>query len=84
MQERKTVLIDMKQTGFIQSVIEAVGLDNVIVKGTFTPSEHMPLEKDADGEPPSGMFSYISVVGILLYLSVHTRPYITIAVNCCA
>ena len=74
----------MKQTGFIQIVIEAVGLDNVIVKGKFTPSEHMPLEKDADGEPPSGMFSYISVVGILLYLSVHTRPYITIAVNCCA
>ena len=38
-QERKTELIDMKQTGLIQRVLEAVGLDDGMVKGKFTPSE---------------------------------------------
>ena len=64
--ERNTGFIEMKKTGLIQRVIEAVRLDNGIVKGKFTPSEQSPLVKDADGEPPSGMFSYSSVVGMLL------------------
>ena len=38
-QERKTVFIDMKKTGLIQLVLEAVGLDDGMVKGKFTPSE---------------------------------------------
>ena len=33
---------------------------------------------------PSGMFSYSSVVSILLYLSSHTHPYIAFSVNSCA
>ena len=74
----------MKQTGLIQRVIEAVVLEDGMVKGKFTPSEQSPLVKDADGEPPSGMFSYSSVVGMLLYFSGHTRPDIAFAVNCCA
>jgi hypothetical protein len=40
--------------------------------------------KDADGAPPSGEFSYSSVVGMLLYLSGHSRPDIAYAVNCAA
>ena len=48
-QESKTWLVDMKQTGFIQRVIEAVGLDDVMVKVKVTPSDQRTLVKDADG-----------------------------------
>jgi len=79
-----TGLLEMKQTGLIKRVIEAVGLDDGFSKGKFTPSEAKPLTKDPDGEEARGGFSYSSVVGMLLYLSGHTRPDIAYAVNCCA
>ena len=74
----------MKQTGLIHSVIEAVGLEDDMVKGKYTPSEQRTLVKDTNGETPSGMLRYISIVGILLYLSGHNRPDIDFTVNCCA
>jgi hypothetical protein len=80
----ETNLLEMKQTGLIKRVIEALGLDDGLAKGKYTPSESKPLIKDLDGEPASGAFSYSSVVGMLLYLSGHTRPDIAFSVNCCA
>jgi len=55
-------LLEMKQTGLIQRIIEAVGLDDGMVKGKYTPVEQQPLIKDADDKPPSGTFAYSTVV----------------------
>jgi hypothetical protein len=74
----------MKQTGLIKQVIEALGLNDGCAKGKYTPSESKPLVKDINGNSASGAFSYSSVLGMLLYLSGHTHPNITFAVNCCA
>ena len=48
-QDLKTGLLEMKHTGLIQHVIEAVGLDDGIPKVQFTPSEDNPLVKDDNG-----------------------------------
>jgi hypothetical protein len=80
----ETALLEMKQNGLIKRVIEALGLDDGLFKGKFTPSESKPLVKNLNGEAASGAFSYSSVVGMLLYLSGHACPDITFAVNCCA
>jgi hypothetical protein len=74
----------MKQTGLIQRVITALGLDDGYAKGKHTPAESKPLVRGADGEGAHGGFSYSSVVGMLLYLSGHTKLDIVYAVNCCA
>ena len=82
--DETTGLMEMKQAGLIDSVIETLGLDDGTVKGKSTPAESTPLVKDTDGEAACGSFSYSSVVGMLIYLSVHTRTDIDYAVNCCA
>ena len=79
-----TGLLEMKQTGLIDRVLDALGLDVGTVNGKATPAENAPLTKDEDGDPASGDFNYASVVGMLLYLAGHSRPDITYAVNCAA
>ena len=78
-----TVLLEMKQTGLIKRVIEALGLDDGYAKGKYTPPEAQLLVKDADGEEAHSRFSYSSVIGMPLYLSGHTCPNIAYAMNCC-
>ena len=82
--DKSTGLIEMKQTGLIKRVIENLGLDDGYAKGKHTPAEAKPLVKDESGEAANGVFRYASVVGMLIYLSGHTLPGITYAVNCCA
>ena len=79
-----TGLMELKQTGLIDRVIETLGLDISTTSGKFTPAEAKPLVKDANGEPALADFSYSKVVGMLLYLPGHTRHGIVYALNCCA
>ncbi len=51
----ETSLLEMKLTGLIKRIIEALGLDDG-AKGKFTPSESKTLVKDVNGELASGAF----------------------------
>ena len=73
--------LEMTQEGLIDRIIEALGLNVGTVHGKFTPAEGNPLVKDEDGEAAVGDFNYSSVIGMLLYLSGHSRPDIAYAVN---
>ncbi len=67
-----TGLLEMKQTGLIERVVETLGLDDEYARGKHTPAETKPLVKDEAGVAAAEGFSYSSVVGMLLYLSGHT------------
>jgi len=71
----------LTQEGLINRIIEALGLDTERSTPRSTPCLKAPLVKDEDGDPASGSFSYPSVVGMLLYLSGHSRPGIAYSVS---
>ena len=73
--------IHMKQPGLIKRVISALGFAESETTTKKTPAESKPLTKDEDGEPAQESFSYASVVGMLLYLSGHTRPDLSYSVS---
>jgi hypothetical protein len=70
--DSNTGMIEMNQTGLFDRVVEALGLDDGYSQGKHTPAETKPLVKDKDGPAAVEVFSYSSVVGMLLYLSEHT------------
>ena len=73
--------IKLTQTGLTKCIITALGLNNKYSHSCPTPAECAPLPKDADGESASGMINYASILGMLLYLSANSRPYISFAVH---
>ena len=76
--------IELKQTGLIGRVLEALGLDIKHENRTYTPVKTSPLTEDKDWPRPEGSFCYTSVVGTIIYLLGHSRPDIVYAVNLCA
>ena len=74
--------VTLLQEGLTQRIIDALGLKHC--NGTKTPAPKAPLPRDVDGIPFAGDFNYASVVGMLMYLSGHSRPDITFAVHQCA
>ena len=76
-------LLEMKQTGLIDWIIDAFGLDSKLSTNKWMPAEAKLLTRDEDSKQCQGLFSYASVVGMMLYLAGHTRPDIAYAVDCC-
>ena len=77
----KTILT---QSGLTQRVIEALGLGSSYSTSCSTPAEQAALPRGADGVPVTGSFNYAAVVGMLLYLTGHSRPNCAFAVHQCA
>ena len=73
--------IHLKQPGLTKRIISALGFHESETSVKSTPAERKPLTKDEDGEPPQETFSYASVVGMLLYLSGHSRPDLQYSVS---
>ncbi|KAL7526402.1 hypothetical protein ACHAWF_008462 [Thalassiosira exigua] len=74
----------LTQPGLTKKVIEALGLCSKHSTPVATPAEKAPLPCDINGEPYDGPISCASVVGMLLYLTGHSRPDCAFAVHQCA
>ncbi|CAJ1961247.1 unnamed protein product [Cylindrotheca closterium] len=73
----ETGAITLTQKGLIKRIVDALGVQ----KTSPTPAHVDPLAIDAEGDLPDGLYNYASVVGMLLYLSGHSRPDICFAVS---
>ena len=71
----------LTQTGLVDQIIESLGLEGG--NGKRTPAEIGALPADKEGEQCNESFNYASVVGMLSYLSGHTRPELEFAVHQC-
>jgi hypothetical protein len=76
--------IELTQVGSTYRSIGALGLEQDKSTGKSTPAEYGCLEKNADDEVCDETFNYRSFVGIMQYLSCHTRPDIAFVVSQCA
>jgi hypothetical protein len=74
----------LTQAGLTERIVKALGLCSSFSTAIKTPAETSPLPKDIDGDAATGNFNYAAVVGMLLYLSGHSRPDIAFAVHQCA
>eukprot|EP00957_Ditylum_brightwellii_P052634 3990492-Ditylum_brightwellii.AAC.2 len=75
-------MIELKQLALIQCTINAVGFQ--LSYGKATPFEIAELSADVDGLGPQEIWSYSSIVGMLIYLSGTIRPKIAMVVHQCA
>ena len=75
--------IRLLQTGLIDRIIMALGLDSNAT-GVKTPAPTDPLPRDLDGDPFDNRFNYASVVGMCMYLCNNSRPDLAFAVNQCS
>ena len=70
--------IILTQSGLIERIIEALNISHL--HSVTTPAtNYLPI--DSDGDPPQGMYSYPSVVGMLNYLTGHTRCDLDLATS---
>jgi hypothetical protein len=76
--------IELIQVGVTDRIIGALGLEQDKSTGKSTPAEYGCLGTNTDDEACDETFNYRSVVGMMQYLSSHTRPDIAFAVSQCS
>jgi hypothetical protein len=74
--------LELLQTGLIGRILRVMKLEDAV--STHTPAAKVALGKDEDGPERNDTWSYSSVVGMMMYLAVNSRPDIAFAVNQCA
>ncbi|KAL7447672.1 hypothetical protein ACHAXS_000051, partial [Conticribra weissflogii] len=74
----------LSQPSLTKRIVEVLGLNCSFTSHHLTPAECSPLPKDINGQPVSCTFNYASIIGMLLYLSGHSRLDIAFAVHQCA
>eukprot|EP00957_Ditylum_brightwellii_P198159 15098801-Ditylum_brightwellii.AAC.1 len=78
---KKDQKITLMQSRRIDKFIEALGLEDV--SAMELPSKVTPLGKDLFGKEVNAVFNYLSVIGMMLYLSSHSCPDTQFAVSQC-
>ena len=76
--ERSNGQIKLTQRGLTKRIIEALGAEDLPVK--HTPANEV-LGKETDGDPPECAFSTPSVIGMIWYLYLHSRPDLGFAIS---
>ena len=75
--DRQAKSVSMTQSGLIGKVLKAAGMSDC--KPNKLPTQQTALGNDENGAPMTEGWSYTSIVGMLLYLSTHTRPDVSFA-----
>ncbi len=81
MDKKPDKTIELKQTGLIECILTAMGLEDCRTKDT--PAEPTALGKDTDGPGCKEKWSYASIVGMMMYLVQNSQPDISFAVHQC-
>ncbi|KAL7479591.1 hypothetical protein ACHAW6_005324 [Cyclotella cf. meneghiniana] len=76
--------IQLTQAGLTKQIVEALGLCPTTSTAISTPAKVAPLLQIVNSDPASGHFNYAAIIGMLLYLSGHSRPDIAFPVHQCA
>lgn len=80
---KKTKQYKLTQTGLIDKILKATGMEDCNAKPTPCSADGKPLGTDANGTPAKADWSYPSVIGMLLYLAGNSRPDIAFATHQC-
>ena len=71
--------VHLTQKGLISKIINVTGMQGC--NPNHVPATQVALGSDPDGDPMHEIWSYSSVIGMMLYLMMNTRPDITFAVS---
>ena len=80
-QDDKKAQYTLTQTGLIERIIDTLNLEGA--KGRCTPAKFRTLPLNKDGDACKKSFNFASIVGMLSYLSSHTRPELEFSVHQC-